>query len=177
MKTRRLPYKSWRKMDINEKQLRKCFSQASAHASSIGYDWQIAYEDWLNLIKLPCHYCGNMEKAKSGSSLDRIDNTKGYLLTNVLPCCTECNRSRMDHYTSEEFRVMRLALTNYRNNSKIADEEFFWKKSFQIQRDAANDALQRQASEIQEFRSKINEMKKLNEEIANLLLSCSAPKS
>lgn len=43
------------------------------------------------LIARGCHYCG-----ESGirMSLDRIDNTKGHLTGNVVPCCIRCNYLR-----------------------------------------------------------------------------------
>ena len=52
------------------------------------------------LAKKPCYYCGCSPKQVSKSygrgdfiynGLDRIDNTIGYLLGNVVPCCKKCN--------------------------------------------------------------------------------------
>lgn len=41
----------------------------------------------------PCYYCGKFFEA-SGASLDRVDNTMGYIITNVVPCCFKCNRMK-----------------------------------------------------------------------------------
>jgi hypothetical protein len=45
------------------------------------------------LISEPCSYCG---EDKLQMTLDRIDNTKGHLQNNVLPCCVRCNLIRRD---------------------------------------------------------------------------------
>lgn len=54
-----------------------------------------------------CHYCGmppsnKMTAVRSNgkteefiySGLDRQDNTKGYIIDNVVPCCKICNRAK-----------------------------------------------------------------------------------
>ena len=43
------------------------------------------------LITKPCTYCGD---TSSLSTLDRIDNSKGHTIDNVLPACLRCNITR-----------------------------------------------------------------------------------
>lgn len=59
----------------------------------------------LHLVSLPCFYCdlpySNTTRTERGdyinhNGLDRVDNTKGYLLSNVVPCCRYCNFAKMD---------------------------------------------------------------------------------
>lgn len=40
-----------------------------------------------SIIIQPCLYCGETEKI----GLDRLDNNKGHLQSNVVPCCLRCN--------------------------------------------------------------------------------------
>jgi hypothetical protein len=40
----------------------------------------------------PCHYCGG-----ESTGLDRVDNSKGYILKNVVPCCGICNGMKETH--------------------------------------------------------------------------------
>ena len=42
-------------------------------------------------LTLPCKYCGGICR-----TLDRIDNTKGHLKSNVNPACLRCNYTRKD---------------------------------------------------------------------------------
>lgn len=48
----------------------------------------------IDMLKLNCHYCKEENLAEIG--LDRIDNSRGYIHNNVLPCCTTCNMIRRD---------------------------------------------------------------------------------
>jgi hypothetical protein len=64
---------------------------------------------WLS----PCSYCGG-PLPTAGAGLDRLDNSKGYDLDNVVPCCGDCNRLRGDRLTPEETRVAVQAIQQYR---------------------------------------------------------------
>ena len=47
----------------------------------------ISQIDFDNLSKNDCFYCG-----KPGpNGIDRVDNNKGYELSNCVPCCKHCN--------------------------------------------------------------------------------------
>jgi hypothetical protein len=64
----------------------------------------LTFEQWSFLvIGATCHYCEG-ELPTFGHGLDRIDNSAGYELGNVVPCCTRCNMTRGDRYTYEEFK-------------------------------------------------------------------------
>ena len=40
-----------------------------------------------SIVQNGCHYCG-----KTGpNGIDRVDNTKGYVESNCVPCCKHCN--------------------------------------------------------------------------------------
>jgi len=61
----------------------------------------MTFEEYKSLEGLPCYYCG-WPRPEKGSGIDRIDNSKGYELINCVPCCTECNTARNNHFTEEE---------------------------------------------------------------------------
>lgn len=48
---------------------------------------QFAYK----IMSMPCIYCQYTPVDDLPNGLDRIDNTKGHILGNVLPCCLRCN--------------------------------------------------------------------------------------
>ena len=58
----------------------------------------------------PCHYCGLDNNSVAGVGLDRLDNTIGYMLDNVVSCCTECNRARSDKFTPDEMLIIGTAI-------------------------------------------------------------------
>lgn len=53
-----------------------------------------------------CVYCGDTHNI----GLDRIDNSKGHTLDNVVPCCYECNIARSNNFTYEEMLELGKAI-------------------------------------------------------------------
>jgi hypothetical protein len=82
-----------------------------AHAR--GFEWTLSAAEYYEIKSRPCHYCKRQILSASGG-LDRIDNSRGYHIDNVLPCCVECNKTRNDIYTVEETEVMISALLEFR---------------------------------------------------------------
>lgn len=51
-----------------------------------------------------------------GSGLDRTDNSKGYLIKNVVPCCGICNSIKGSNLTHSEMIVAMRAVMKLRNS-------------------------------------------------------------
>ena len=61
-------------------------------------EFSLTVEHFRAFWQKPCHYC-NTEIETVG--LDRIDNDKGYIPGNVVPCCQSCNtRKKQKSYDS-----------------------------------------------------------------------------
>lgn len=83
----------------------------------------LSFDEFKHFIHLPCHYCGApfsamIKDRDSGrkipvfpevmvcvNGLDRVDNSKGYTLNNVVPCCTHCNKAKAE-LSYDEFRTL-----------------------------------------------------------------------
>lgn len=52
-----------------------------------GLRYDLTLDQAKALMSLPCFYCCKPE----ARGLDRVDNTKGHELNNVIPCCFRCN--------------------------------------------------------------------------------------
>ena len=96
--------------------MQNLYCQYQYKAKSRGYEWNISFENFKNLVSSPCHYTGRSPaqvfkiKNKSGNvivynGLDRVDNAKGYLLDNVVPCCGAVNKAKLE-MTQNEFITM-----------------------------------------------------------------------
>jgi len=63
----------------------------------------LSFEEFVSLPPT-CHYCGFPRPLK-GCGLDRLNNSDGYALVNVLTSCTTCNMARGDRFTVTEMEI------------------------------------------------------------------------
>lgn len=80
----------------------RLYREYERSARNKGYAFELTQEDLSFLTKMNCHYCGD-EPAQTRSDskfcngayvfngIDRIDNSKGYTMDNVVACCATCN--------------------------------------------------------------------------------------
>lgn len=79
-------------------------------AKTRGFEWGVTDAEFFEIVAKPCHYCGEPPSnsiimkgpraAKIGgkfyyNGIDRMHNSKGYTLSNCVPCCFICNRAKM----------------------------------------------------------------------------------
>ena len=96
--------------------------------------FNLTFEEYKDLVTQPCFYCGVTEsKVCYGSigaalahgefkcnGLDRMDNTRGYTLDNVVPCCTQCNISKGKSSVSEFINWIKRAHAHLNKDIKNA---------------------------------------------------------
>lgn len=81
------------------------YKASQSIAKSRNLEWEISEVQYYELIKQKCHYC-YYPLNETGIGLDRMDNDKGYLINNVVPCCLPCNRTRSDNYSYNEMLIL-----------------------------------------------------------------------
>lgn len=74
--------------------------------------WALSRDQFLNLTKDDCHYCGiepsqrqwvkKKERTYVYNGVDRLDNSIGYVIENCVTCCKYCNTAKND-MTQEEW--------------------------------------------------------------------------
>jgi len=60
-------------------------------AKRTGKDFLLTKGDFKRFWKNPCFYCGG---SVDTIGLDRVDNDIGYIIDNVVSCCTRCNKMK-----------------------------------------------------------------------------------
>lgn len=74
-------------------------SSYKSDAKRRDHEFEMTKEEFMLFWQKPCHYCGD---SISTVGLDRVDNSKGYVLGNVVSCCTSCNLAK-GKSTKEDF--------------------------------------------------------------------------
>lgn len=74
-------------------------SNYKASAKARGLTLELSEEHMCSLFHQSCFYCGQSTVALNG--IDRVDSSIGYVVNNVVPCCTECNYGKSDRSQSE----------------------------------------------------------------------------
>lgn len=79
---------------------------------------------YAELIRdLTCHYCLGLI-GKWGHGLDRMDNSKPHLASNVVPCCGFCNSLKGDKVSYEEMMLLIPGLREIRLRRDIYEANF-----------------------------------------------------
>ena len=76
--------------------------------------FQLTKDDYIRVINIPCQYCRRAISETNKSGIDRIDNARGYELSNIAPCCGECNLMKKE-MSQTEF-IDRCARISERSN-------------------------------------------------------------
>jgi hypothetical protein len=94
--------------------LKKIFimQRCDANPAHRNIEWTLTFEEWSKIIQQDCYFCGSKPILKEGkvhklsgtqvpiNGIDRVDSSKGYILSNVRCSCSKCNY--MKHRMSEK---------------------------------------------------------------------------
>ena len=83
------------------------------NAKSRNLIFEIKKEEFYNLTQQPCVYCGSLENY---NGLDRLNSSIGYTIENVVPCCSICNKMKLD-YSKEFFLEHIKKIIKYQEDS------------------------------------------------------------
>src|SRR5262245_20563272 len=83
------------------------YKQYQHLATRRGISFNLSYEEFSNLVKRSCFYCGDPGRIKTiaienviysarMNGIDRVDNRIGYDIHNVVPSCSTCNSRKGD---------------------------------------------------------------------------------
>jgi len=107
------------------------FGSLKRGAERRGLEWALTEKQVKELTSQPCFYCGvpprqrcrgrrvNGEYLYNG--LDRVDNTRGYTVDNVVPCCKRCNVAK-NNMTQQEFYTWIDRIYNRRRAAPASSE-------------------------------------------------------
>lgn len=93
-----------------------------------GYEFSLTPQELFDLIHEDCVYCGIEPSQETGgrkyfpnikfNGIDRVDNTKGYIVSNCVPCCWTCNIAKRS-LTRDQFKLWITRLVNFNKDLLI----------------------------------------------------------
>jgi len=68
------------------------FRKYKMRGKNKGFRFELSFEDVDKLITSKCHYC--LKPAEPFQGIDRTDNAIGYIKSNCVGCCSDCNYAK-----------------------------------------------------------------------------------
>jgi len=82
------------------------FNASTKKAINRKLTFTISLEEYTILVSQPCYYCNDFfGKVTMGVGLDRMNNSIGYELDNVVSCCKICNRLKSNTFSPKETKA------------------------------------------------------------------------
>ena len=120
-KTRR--NKSWNHSYQTDAKFRARVILHAAKRKKLPFDVDVEFIE--NLLNTQCFYCE--ESRLNFLGLDRIDNSLGYLKSNVVVCCTTCNLIRRD-MPYDAWMILAQSMKAVRESGLLGDWSLFKRK-------------------------------------------------
>lgn len=118
---------SFNSLPKGEASLNSLYISYKNRAKKKGLVFSLSKEEFQKLTQKACFYCGETpnykHKPKDYSSeyvyngLDRVNNSKGYTIDNIVSCCSICNRAK-GTLTQKEFSNWANKLFSNLNDNK-----------------------------------------------------------
>jgi hypothetical protein len=87
------------------------FHQYKKRAKKSNIKFELIERDCTPFFETNCVYCGGKI---NGLGIDRVDNKLGYILNNIVPCCSKCNF--MKHTMNKDEFIQHIKqIINYLN--------------------------------------------------------------
>lgn len=102
-----------------KKTLKSRFRTAKGSAKKRNLEFILTFDQYSIEVIKPCYYCADYFKGNeigTGVGLDRVNNSKGYIIENVVPCCAHCNYLKSDIYSVEQTKAMIKTLIDMKSN-------------------------------------------------------------
>lgn len=95
------------------------WSTLKSNAKRRGYELTLTFEQFVEINGKICFYCDGRSgyKDEAGTRLDRLNNSRGYTLDNVVPCCSFCNKIKQNLLTPDETKIAVKAILDHRSNN------------------------------------------------------------
>lgn len=84
-----------------------------------GYCFELTEDDFYNIISQNCYICGKENNDGHRNGIDRYNNTIGYTIKNVKPCCCQCNIMKNNLKHEHLLQKLLIIYENCKNKNTI----------------------------------------------------------
>ena len=97
-------------------------------ASSRSIKFFLSKEEFAGIISQRCYWCGVAPRPRGShravgkftcTDIDRVDNTAGYIVSNCVACCKQCNVAK-NNYTVEDFLEWAKRLIEHQKGKELS---------------------------------------------------------
>lgn len=134
------------------------------HAIERKYEFNLDLDFAMTLCTDICYYCDNPPTDEQINGIDRIDNSKGYLIDNVVSCCTVCNISK-GTATIDNFIKRCIHIISYH---KINNKYYKLYPDIFFNDDFKNKISKPKKLSYNVYRKNAKEQRKINFELSNM---------
>jgi len=109
-------------LSYGESNLNRLFRSYKYHAKERNLCFELSKEEFFELTKENCFYCGRFPSQKIKSErangdyvyngIDRIDTSKGYTIENTVSCCGQCNKAKLTTNQTNFFEWIKMVYNN-----------------------------------------------------------------
>jgi hypothetical protein len=81
-------------------------------------EYILTMDEYNDITERGCFICGKESDDSHRNGIDRMDNSKGYVLYNVNPCCGECNYMKKNYDYAEIMDKFELIYQKHKDEGK-----------------------------------------------------------
>lgn len=141
-----------RKMNSSEK-YSTIYHRYKKSARNRGLEFTLSLNEAAELFSSPCVYCKSIPSNTcirtaymiySYTGIDRLDNNKGYIQNNVVPCCQSCNLAKYTKSISEflsQTEKIYLNTVQRLSRKRVESSDSKWEVSLHNQIERENDIV------------------------------------
>jgi len=120
------------KRNYNEERkanIQRHYKEYITSSNKRGIIFEININDFMHLVSAECTYCGYYNDSEV-IGIDRVDNSIGYIQSNVVACCAICNRMKYSHSVEFFKEHIRKIYHKMEDNDEHTSEEKIHKNSY-----------------------------------------------
>ena len=80
---------------------KKTYVKYKNQALKKGHNFELTKEEFENLRALNCKYCIRSATTDHHNGIDRVESNIGYILSNCIPCCRDCNMMKKSYSVND----------------------------------------------------------------------------